>query len=126
MSANEGLPRRFPYRYTLPDYSNTELTDILMNTLIRKIPNSIEVDEETSNYVFSIVKKLAAENTFPNQAGDMLNLATSLNKAIGSSFRVKWENGNLENNTAIILSGFEDFWNLKFKHFYFSLKLNYF
>jgi hypothetical protein len=113
MSANEGLPRRFPYRYVLPNYSNNELTDILMNTLVRKVPDDIAIDGETSNYIYSIVKKLAAENMFPNQAGDMLNLATSLNKAIGGSFKVKWENGELGNNTPIILSGFEDFLETK-------------
>lgn len=111
MSANEGLPRRFPYRYVLPCYTNSELTDILLHNLRRKVPDNVDIDSETGNYIFSLVSKLGSEQSkvFLNQAGDMLNLSTSINKSIGGSFKVKWENGELGNNTVIILAGFEDF-----------------
>jgi len=115
MTANEGLPRRFPYCYKLPSYTIGELTDILLHNLRRKVPENIKIDGETSNYIFSVVDKLFHEKpqVFVNQAGDMLNLSASINKAIGSSFKIKWENGELGNNTPIILAGVEDFLDVK-------------
>lgn len=115
MASNEGLPRRFPYRYVLSSYSDEELTDILITNLKKKLPEKNLLDTESDNFIFSLVSKIRAEipDSFKNQAGDMLNLSASLNKTISSSFQITWENGNLENNIPIILSGFDDFLELK-------------
>lgn len=115
MTFNEGLPRRFPYRYVLSPYSDFELTDILLTNLRRKLPDKIKLDSETGNFIFSLVSKVRVEipDAFMNQAGDMLNLSSSLNKIISSSFRVQWKNGDLENNTLLILAGLDDFLETK-------------
>ncbi|HMP28328.1 MAG TPA: AAA family ATPase [Saprospiraceae bacterium] len=111
MTFNEGLPRRFPYIYTLESYTNAELTDILINNLISKLPDDICIDEDTSNYIYSLISTLRTEMplSLRNQAGDMLNLSAALNKTIISSYQLEWDNDDLENNKEIILAGFEDF-----------------
>jgi len=115
MTFNEGLPRRFPYRYILSPYSDRELTDILVSNLKRKVPDDVTIDAKTSNFLFSMITKLRLEvpDALKNQAGDMLNLSAALNKAITSSFRIKWKNGDLGHNIPILLSGFDDFLNTK-------------
>ena len=115
MAFNEGLPRRFPYRYILSPYSDAELTDILVTNLRKKLPEKNKIDPETSNFIFSMVSKIRVEipDAFKNQAGDMLNLSASLNKAISSSFQIKWKNDDLANNVPIILAGFDDFLETK-------------
>lgn len=115
MAFNEGLPRRFPYRYILSPYSDAELTDILVSNLRRKIPEDIKIDDETANFLYSMITKIRVEisDALRNQAGDMLNLSAQLNKAITSSFKIKWKNGDLGHNIPIILSGFDDFLSTK-------------
>lgn len=115
MTFNEGLPRRFPYRYILSPYPDEELTDILISNLKRKIPGDVKIDDATSNFLYSMVVKIRTElpDAFKNQAGDMLNLSAYLNKAITSSFKIKWKNGDLANNIPILLSGFDDFLGTK-------------
>jgi hypothetical protein len=115
MTFNEGLPRRFPFRYVLSPYSDAELTDILVNNLKRKVPEDVKIDDETSNFLFSMITKLRTEvpDSLKNQAGDMLNLSAQLNKSITSSFKIRWQNGNLSHNIPIMLVGFDDFLNTK-------------
>lgn len=111
MTFNEGLPRRFPYIYTLESYTDKELTDILINNLIQKLPDSVDIDEDASNYIYSLISTLRTEMPLAlrNQAGDMLNLSSALNKTIISSYQLEWENEDIENNKQIILAGLEDF-----------------
>lgn len=113
MTYNEGLPRRFPYRYILTPYSDAQLTDILVNNLKRKVPETIDVDQNICDFLFSMISKIRSE--FPDaikyQAGDMLNLSASLNKAITSSFKIKWKNG--KPNIPILVAGFDDFLSTK-------------
>ena len=111
LTFNEGMPRRFPYRYSLNAYTNFELTDILINTLRKILPDNIKIDNSTSNFIFTLVAKTRKEipGVFENQAGDMLNLAASINKAVCGSFKVVWLNGKIKNNIPIILEGFDDF-----------------
>lgn len=111
MTANEGLPRRFPYRYALAPYTIPELTDILVNNLKRKVRDGVIIDGDTANFLYSVVNRLFIDipDVFKNQAGDMLNLSSNVNNSINSSYRVDWINGDLENNKQILLSGFGDF-----------------
>lgn len=111
MTANEGLPRRFPYRYVLSPYTVSELTDILINNLKRKVRDGIDIDEEAGNYLYSLTDMIYKNmpELLGNQAGDMLNLSSNINNAINSSYHIQWINGNLENNKKIILAGFDDF-----------------
>jgi hypothetical protein len=52
-------------------------------------------------------------NIFCNQAGDMLNLGTSIVVSINSSYTVKWKHGNLNQNIPIINEGFNEFLKMK-------------
>jgi hypothetical protein len=115
MKTNEGLPRRFPYRYVLREYSANELCDILINTLVKKLPNDIKIGPTISNFLFSTVSRLLTENprVFENQAGDMLNLAASITKTINSSYTLKWNNKKPSENIPIILNGIDDFLQTK-------------
>ena len=124
MTANEGLPRRFPYRYILSAYTVPELTDILVYNLKRKVRDDVSIDDDTGNLLYSVVNKLFMElpDVFRNQAGDMLNLSSNLNNSINSSYRVQWKNGNLEGNKKILLSGFDDFLESKGYHIDFEDK----
>ena len=116
--SNEGLARRFPYRLTLSNYSISELTDILIRFVERS--TEMQIDDETGNYLYSVIEYLDEEHKtddiFSNQAGDMLNFGSSLVKAINGSFKVKWKQGNLENNTPILKEGLQDY--LKMKNLY--------
>jgi hypothetical protein len=107
--ANEGLARRFPYRIILRNYTPSELTDVLIQFIENK--SEQDIDLNTSNYLFTMISRLQEEspNVFSNQAGDMLNLGSSIVKSIGSAYTVKWIDGDLRNNIPILREGFRDF-----------------
>lgn len=68
---NEGLNRRFPIKFTLGDYTSKELTYILLRHLHRF---GVKLKQQSINVMFTLISR----RTFPNQAGDMLNLATRI------------------------------------------------
>lgn len=109
MTSNEGLPRRFPNILILEPYSNEELTSILYKNLTEQ--SNLLIDPSTASYLYTLVTVIGNQSpvAFKNQAGDMLNLASFLLRNIQSSYHHPWINGNLENNTPLILSGFNDF-----------------
>ncbi len=115
MSFNEGLPRRFPYILTLNKYNIEELTNILTSNIIPVIPENILIDSDTIDLLYTFIKKInnIDESLFKNQAGDMLNLSTSIITSINSSYKTKWINGNLRNNINIIMNGFNRFLKTK-------------
>jgi len=116
MSANEGLARRFPVEIILKSYSNEELTNILIKNLIDTLPDNYNIaDDDTSNFLFSIIQKLSIDqpSSLKNQAGDMLNLSSSIIKSILGAYVVKWKNNDLENNIPIILQGVDNFLSVK-------------
>lgn len=110
MKFNEGLPRRFPYIYTLKAYNNRQLTDILLTNLVEKLPSNFQIDENVSNFIFSLISDIrkSSPSCFKNQAGDMLNLSAALNQTIVSSYKIQW-GSSWENNQKIIIEGFEIF-----------------
>jgi hypothetical protein len=111
--SNEGLSRRFPYMLELSDYSNKELANILIRNINSR--RDQKLDSKTCNYLYSLLCDLREEyeDVFNNQAGDMLNLGSAIVKAINSSFRKRWKEGNLENNKDILLSGVREYASLK-------------
>jgi len=115
MPYNEGLPRRFPIIINLAPYSINQLTDILVGELERKMPSNIELDQDTLNFLFSLISKMSDEapEALNNQAGDMLNLAGFINRSILSAYKIRWENGNLSHNIPIILDGFKNYLSSK-------------
>lgn len=107
MKSNDGLLRRFPYLYNLRPYTNEELANILTIKLKKSLPSTIIIDENTKNFLLKIISKLGGR--LKNQAGDMLNLASSISRSICSAYKVKWVNGRIKNNTVILLEGVNNF-----------------
>lgn len=68
---NEGLNRRFPMKFILGDYTSRELTFILLRHLHRF---GMKLKQQSINVMFTLISR----RQFPNQAGDMLNLATRI------------------------------------------------
>ena len=115
LTFNEGIPRRFPHRIVLESYSTNELSDILIWNLKQKIPPSVEIDDEVCNWLYTLISSISEkyQDVFVNQAGDMLNLCSSISKTILSSYKVVWENGQLKHNTPILTEGINDFLEMK-------------
>ncbi len=85
---NKGMSRRFPNTFVLRDYSNEELADIFLRR-IEELDSDISISEANANYIYSCI----ASREFPNQAGDMLNLADRLVRSINSTraYMFGWE-----------------------------------
>lgn len=110
MKANEGLPRRFPYKLRLTSYSSVQLTDILISFMKKSAPE-LNLTQADANCIYSLVD-LISENrptAFDKQAGDMNILSGDLNRAIYGAFGRKWIPGDEENNAELILDGFNQF-----------------
>lgn len=81
---NEGLDRRFPYKFFLKNYSPAQLSDILLNVIEDKIEE--ELSAKVCNYIFSLISHYLEKNPkiFDAQAGSMQNLSTDLIRAFYS------------------------------------------
>jgi len=104
--SNQGLSRRFNYRWYLGVYSTKELSDILF---INTFQRDVHLDNEELHYIYTILEKLNKDAFFKNQAGDMLNLSTSIAKLVYSSYRIRWREGDVNNNKPIINAAINDF-----------------
>ncbi len=115
MTFNEGLPRRFPFVYDLQPYSVSELSDILITNLKRRVRDDVTIDDATGNFLYSVIEQINTHtpDVLSNQAGDMLNLSSSINKSINSTYTIEWVNGNLPNNIPILMDGVHDFLSVK-------------
>jgi len=124
MRSNDGLSRRFPHRFILEPYSTTELTDILISNLIQYFDSTmdyfahslfqgtlnigtISFDQDIYNFLYSLIED--NKDTFRNQAGDMLNLATSMATSITTAYKIRWDNENVDTAKLILRKGF-DMW----------------
>lgn len=70
MKSNRGIPRRFPHKIILNDYTAGELSDIFINYIENKMNEVIPVN--CCNLIYSIINDNI--NLFIYQAGDMINL----------------------------------------------------
>lgn len=82
LGSNEGMKRRFPNNIRLLNYTPSDLYDILMNFVYGKFKSNIFTESQRL-YIKSLIdgfskEKYEGELLFSNQAGDMLNLSTSL------------------------------------------------
>jgi hypothetical protein len=114
-TCNEGLPRRFPFRIVLRNYTLNELCDILIQYLESKDIN-ITSNEDIVNYLYSLIVFISEDKAdiFCNQAGDMLNLGSSIEKCIHSCYNIEWNiKCSLSNNIPIIKEGFLRFLETK-------------
>ncbi|AYV77611.1 MAG: stage V sporulation protein K [Dasosvirus sp.] len=70
---NEGLDRRFPFRYTLEKYTKEEMKDIFLKMIS---DNEVYLDQTVNEK--DIVKMFENEKNFPNCGGDIENLITHI------------------------------------------------
>ena len=105
---NEGLDRRFPYKFQLNNYSAENLTTMLLNIL--EVDNELKITPHTKNYIYSLISFLVEKypNVLKNQAGDILNFGNMITQSIYMSYDLEW-NKNERDNERIVLSAFEDF-----------------
>ncbi len=106
---NEGLNRRFPYQFELSNYPMTTLTRILIRFIESK--SDLVIDQTTANAFYTILCKIKKEDpdAFKSQAGDMMNLGTSIVQQINLSVKKSWKSNDLDNNRSLILAGFNSY-----------------
>lgn len=104
MTANEGLPRRFPNIIVLEAYTHDQLTDLLLKFIAQSRGPVFSGME--ANIIYSYIKTLSdKDNTvFDKQAGDILILAGDMLEAIYGSL-YSWIDGDYDNNHLIIIKG---------------------
>lgn len=109
LGSNKGLPRRFPYVITLPHYTSKELAQILVDNLRARA--TVTIDNGTASVIYTLIKNIQREepDAFRNQAGDMLNLANNILRAISGASLVTWVDGDAQHNFPIILDAFNTF-----------------
>jgi hypothetical protein len=95
-SANQGLPRRFPFQYILQPYSSDDLTAQFLNTVNERFQKNM-FDADSLPYVKYLIEKLNTENLFPNQAGDVANLASIFATVIESYPAHEWDDNTKTN-----------------------------
>ena len=77
--ANEGLARRFPFRYYLTSFTADQLTTMLLTRLFATTPATERHqlgDDATWAYVHNSLDELNKKGYLPNQGGDIQNLAS--------------------------------------------------
>ena len=101
-TANEGIPRRFPFVHTLRPYSATELTNITIQFLIETCPH-IKINRDHANLLFSYIDYLneRSPDVFVNQAGSCSNLVGCISRSIYGSPGKNWQ----QHSEELILSG---------------------
>ena len=106
MSANEGLPRRFPHKLILTPYHAKELTNLCVKFLLAICPE-IRVPQDRADYLYTLIDNLNRRDPeiFSKQAGDMSNLSGCLSRAIYGTPGKTWAN----NPEEIILSGMNSY-----------------
>jgi hypothetical protein len=113
MTSNQGMERRFPYLFKLPNYSSKQLTDILMKFLEDSVDNDMDIvfTDSDASVLYTILSSLVDKypNIFPRQAGDMKNLSTNICKQIYASEGIHWINGNPRNNSILLTKGINSY-----------------
>lgn len=112
LAANEGLNRRFPYKYLLPKYMPFDLLKIFTTSVNSRIGHQMFSEKEL-NYMYSIFIFLDRNDVFTNQAGDILNLVGMFFFEIFGNRTLTWNQSEKDNET-MINNTFKKF--LKSKH----------
>jgi len=105
--ANEGLDRRFPYKFLLKEYNSNELTIMLINNLI---DNEMILSPDIHNLLYSIVDTMyrRSPEVFKNQAGDMLNLGNFIVQSSLMCTDIEWGHSP-ETDSVLVYAGVEQF-----------------
>ena len=83
--ANQGLSRRFPFKYGLPLYSKDDLTVQFINTVNQRFGKRMFSDE-----MMAVLKHIIKDLKFPNQAGDVANMVSIFANIIESYPGYEW------------------------------------
>jgi hypothetical protein len=108
MGKNEGMHRRFPHQFTLENYSARELTYILIDCLRNFLPSGVVISKDDKNLFYTLLATKLKENpkAFPNQAGDIVNLANIIADKAGSIIDFYWDTGSKEVKYSMFLKAF--------------------
>jgi hypothetical protein len=76
LAINEGLPRRFPFKVPLPNYTPQELTALFCYFLRKnmKLTGTL-IEQDAANKLLEVITT-TEKKLFPNSAGDVENLAS--------------------------------------------------
>lgn len=92
-ATNEGLKRRFPLKIELENYSSSELTKILLYSLV---DYTIDIPPRLRKYIAALVREMnnmfvrgrsgqtIRQGVFNNQGGDMLNLGSEISRELNA------------------------------------------
>lgn len=108
LGANEGLARRFPIRWDLPTYAVTDLLNIFINEVNRRLGGD-NFTEDIARYIYTLMYKLDQHDPeiWENQAGDVMNLVTLFLNNYYGSYGVKW--GDIRDDHLIINATFNQY-----------------
>ena len=102
--SNEGLDRRFPYKFVLAPLRAAQLVSILTERLQRK---GIITTLDTQIFMTELVEYLLQKHLLPNGAGDMQNIADTVVRTMHSVSAVQW-GSSVEDTEAIILASIDE------------------
>ena len=115
MTANEGLPRRFPHQLSLDKYTPGELTNILIS-FIENSCEDLEIVDHEAQYLYGRMKELSkVPKLLDKQAGDMFNLSGEIVRSIYGHLDITWSQTDLDNNIRLLSRGFNGFLRAKGK-----------
>ena len=100
-AANQGLSRRFPFQYKLESYSADDLTAQFMNVVNDRFDKNMFLDVRILPVVKYMITDINNKGWFPNQAGDISNLAAIFATIIESYPGKVW--GDDDINTSIFM-----------------------
>jgi len=111
MTANEGLPRRFPNVVVLKPYTAKDLTQILLQMIKLQTKGSLRLRKEDGDLLHTLILHVNERYpiAFDKQAGDMINLATDICKSIYNSSSYKWP----RDSKILLINGFNVFLSKK-------------
>ena len=98
--SNEGLDRRFPYKFVLAPLGATQLVGILGERLQNK---GLVVKPDTQIFLTEVVEFLLRKHLLPNGAGDMQNIADAIVRTAHAVTGVRW--GKSPTDTEAIIMG---------------------
>lgn len=101
-SANEGIPRRFPFVHSLKPYNSVELTNISIQFMRETCPY-VQLTKTHANLIYSYIDYLYETHpeVFVNQAGSCSNLVGCISRSIYGSPGKNW----LKNSEELLLNG---------------------
>lgn len=112
IGANEGMKRRFPYQFVLPNYTTSDLVSIFLQMVQKKVPNLRFEDSEIA-LIYELIDNMNRYDPrlFENQAGDMLNLSAIFVRRYYTGYPKPWEELSEMEAVATIKSIFREYAN---------------